>query len=275
MKRNKKEFSCQITDVSAVKSLETSCLFDKSYIVSKNSPIDQFIIETTELAKLIPQPDKPNARLANLILLGGVSAVESYFRSIIRRTICIDKISKKTVEKCTLSYGAAIHHKEEMLPEALLETTSFVSRYTVREALKNFLGIEKQLPNEVSEVLGEYVKVCQLRHCVVHRFGKLGSNNAIDLDLDSHKELLEKPLKLDFNSLQEIFLTLSLTVKTTNNFIFRKLLTRTSENDSWEWDLRKDKKQFSNYYDTFSSQLDTPPSKSMNEIYQEFKNTFK
>ncbi len=163
-----------------------------------------------------------------------------------------------------------------MLPEALLESISFISEKSIKDSLKNFLGIEGGLTNDVQNVLKEYIKICHIRHCAVHRFGKLGSNNAIALDLDKHKQLLEKPLKLDFDTLQEIFFTLSMTVKTVNNFIFRKILTRSvNETGYWTWDLRSDSNKFFEYYNTFSTKLDTPKSKPLKEVYDQFREASK
>ena len=62
------------------------------------------------------------------------------------------------------------------------------------------------MPSDVDDILGHFSKVCQLRHCIVHRFGRLGSKNMIELGLTEHKNYLEKPLKLNFDQLNAIFL---------------------------------------------------------------------
>lgn len=64
--------------------------------------------------------------------------------------------------------------------------------------------------------------VCQLRHCIVHRFGFLGSNNAITLGLATHKNYLEKPLVISFSHLNEMVQVCENTVKLINNFLFVK-----------------------------------------------------
>ena len=274
----KNDYKYRINDYSKPSKLDTQDLFDKNFIESALSPIDTFFEKTTELNKLVGLPADFSSQLAVLILLGYVSAVESYFREIIRKLILIDNASHKKCEKQSLTYGAALTHGPEMLPEALLETVSFAGSKNIEESLKKFLGITKgDYSSGVIEAIDQFSKVCQLRHCCVHRFGRLGSNNAIALGLEDHKKCLEKPLKIDFNSLQEIFLVCNNMVREINNFLFEKILNRSvSEGSySWEWDLRKDRAEFKKYYDLFISDKNPPPEiPSLKKAYEEFRKTF-
>ena len=151
-------------------------------------------------------PGSLDSTFANLLLLGNVSAVESYLREIIRKLINIDKESRKACEKQMLTFGAAKTHTPEMLPEALLENYSFANKENISKALRELLGLkgQKSFSSSMEESLNEYENVCHLRHCVVHRFGKLGVNNAIALGLEEHKHCIEKPLQLTFQTLQKI-----------------------------------------------------------------------
>lgn len=271
-------YNYRINDYSKSSNLETQDLFDTDFKESNISPIDTFFEKTTELNKLIADPDDFPGQLAGLILLGYVSAVESYLREIIRKLILIDTASKRKCEKHSLTYGAAIIYDSEMLPEAMLENRSFASSKKIEESLRDFLGIPKgDYSSDLNAALDQFSKVCQLRHCSVHRFGRLGSNNAIALGLEDHKECLEKPLKIDFNSLQKIFLVCNNMVREVNNFLFEKTLNRSvSEGSySWEWDLRKDKAEFIKYYGLFISDKNPPPEiPSLKKAYEEFRKTF-
>lgn len=82
--------------------------------------------------------------LTNMILLGCVSAVESYIRKILRSIINMDSCSRKKCESQTLTYGAAISHqnKKEMLPEALLEGYSFANGKNIKDTIKAFLDVQ-------------------------------------------------------------------------------------------------------------------------------------
>lgn len=278
MVKKKINYKYRINDYSKSSKLETQGLFDTDFKESNISPIDTFFEKTTELNMLIDDPDDFPGQLAGLILLGYVSAVESYFREIIRKLILIDTASKRKCEKHSLTYGAAIIYDSEMLPEAMLENRSFASSKKIEESLKDFLGIPKgDYSSDLNEALDQFSKVCQLRHCSVHRFGRLGSNNAIALGLEDHKEYLEKPLKIDFNTLQEIFLVCNNTVKEINNFLFEKILVRNVSEGlySWEWDLRKDKNEFIKYYNLFVSEKNPPIQiPSLKKAYEEFRKTF-
>ena len=273
------DYKYRINDYSKPSKLDTQGLFDKDFIESALSPIDTFFKKTTELNKLVGLPADFSNQLAGLILLGYVSAVESYFREIIRKLIVIDNVSRKKCEKQLLTYGAALTHELEMLPEALLETVSFAGSENIKNSLKNFLGIAKgDYSNDVNKAIEQFTKVCQLRHCSVHRFGRLGSNNAIALGLEDHKEYLEKPLKINFNTLQEILLICNNIVREINNFLFEKILIRSvSEGSySWEWDLRKDKAEFKKFYDMFVSEKNPPPQiPSPQKAYEEFRKIFR
>ena len=278
MAKKKINYKYRINDYSKSSKLETQGLFDTDFKESNISPIDTFFEKTTELNKLIADPDDFPGQLAGLILLGYVSAVESYFREIIRKLILIDTASKRKCEKHSLTYGAAIIYDSEMLPEAMLENCSFAGSENIEKSLKNFLGIKKgDYSSDLNEALDQFSKVCQLRHCSVHRFGRLGSNNAIALGLEDHKEYLEKPLKIKFNPLQQIFLVCNNVVKEINNFLFEKILDRNVSEGlySWEWDLRKDKNEFIKYYNLFLSEKNPPEQiPSLKKAYEEFRKTF-
>lgn len=271
----KYQFNYKISEYTPYTELDTRNLFDTSHCEPNMSAIDTFFEKTGELHKIFKSPEEVIGQLPNLVLLGYVSAVESYFREITRRLIVFDEESRTACENQTLTYGAAIIHRDsEMLPEALLENLSFASKKGIIEAIKNFLGIKGNFPTEVDKVLDEFSRVCQLRHCIAHRFGKLGSNNAIKLGLMEHKECLEKPLKLNDRNLQEVFLVCNNTVKIINNFLFQTVLARTLKEEDciWTWDLRKDKPEFKKYFDVFSSKGN---SFTMKEVYEAFRKTYK
>ncbi len=229
-KTTKIEFNYSINSFASVSKLNTQNLFDKNYIESDMSAIDTFFNETKGLNTLINDPNNIPDQLTNLILLGYVSSVESYFRKILRKLINIDASSGISCENQSILFGAAITHNKEMLPEALLESCSFAGEKGVKESIKTFLGLKGQFPDSVNEVLNQFSKVCQLRHCIIHRFGRLGSKNAIEFGLMDHKDCLEKPLKISFNDLQDIFLICNNTVKEKiNNYLFKRIMIRTVE----------------------------------------------
>ncbi|MCK5878100.1 MAG: hypothetical protein KAG43_10730 [Candidatus Marithrix sp.] len=279
------KFTYQVNNSSQVTEFDTHNLFDKDYIEPNSSAIDTFLEKTDGLRNLLnknlimkesAEPEIPEY-LANLMILAYISAVESYFRKIIRKVILIDKIAQKTSENQTLTYGAAIIHSPDMLPEALLENCSFASKKNIIDAIRTFIGIKGNMPSDVNDILEHFSKVCQLRHCIVHRFGHLGSKNMIELGLSEHKDYLEKPLKLDFNKLNEIFLVCNSTVKVINNFLFQAIITRTviDRTINWYWNFDEDKEEFKKYYETFISEKEPHNNNiTITHAYDKFKEHF-
>jgi hypothetical protein len=182
----------------------TENFFDLTFNESNQSPIDNFLEKIDEFNILIGHLCNPSTLLSekikitnyNLILLGQISGVESYIREIFRKLILIDKHSFSACSSLMLTFTAANNYEKEILPEALMELYSFASKKNITEALKNLLDIKGNLTINLENILIEFEKICQLRHCMIHRFGKLGSNNALKLGIEKNKQLFAKP----FNS---------------------------------------------------------------------------
>ena len=257
---------------------------------SEPDVMDGPYVEAMENAAAVPgeppfllssEPPAISAELGALAVLGYMSAVESYFRALIRKLIEVDDQVRSLVEPMTISYGAACHHNAALLPEALMEHMSFAGEKTIVDVLRNLLGIKGNLSNEVNEVLKEFKKVCEVRHCCVHRFGRLGSKSAMTLGIRDHSTLLELPFAPTLDDLQRVSAFLRTFVKTINNFVYREIIERTARNGArrdefaygWNWTGRweEDEVQFRRYYGAFSSNNDTPPSPEIAVMYEDVK----
>lgn len=222
----------------------------------------------------------------NLFLLGFVSNVESYFRSVIRSAILIDPICYKACLEQQLTYAAAVHHERELLPEALLENCTFISLSNIAKTINSYLGISMQGKDaEVLALTKEielFEQLCELRNCIVHRAGLMGSKNAIKLGIDHHKNYFEKPIVLNTAFLQESSVVCLNAVKGFNNFLFNTLVRRIEkETDTFIWDYRVDKKHFEKYFDLFFSESLSKESEARGEklysaksAYDEFRSGF-
>jgi hypothetical protein len=281
MAKKNTEFKFQINaDATTVTSFMTNNCFDQSYIENNSSPIDNCLGKINQLNMIHTQYSAIPATLDNiptiynLILLGYISAIESYIREVVRKIIVIDKISRIACELEEINYGAAINYPKHLLPEVILEKASFASKKNIIDSFKKFLGLEGHQPDELTKTLEEFEKICHLRHCIVHRFGKLGSQNAIKFGLDNHSALIEKPLKFDINMVYDLSIICTNTVLVVNKYLFSKILERTAtkSNNIWEWDLRKDKSKFLMYYNLFSSVKKPHVTTSLNNAYSELKN---
>lgn len=270
---------CKIPAVTS--EFNTEIIFKTCHDDSHLSPIDLFILNTKELNKIVSNEYTP--ALGNLILLGYISATESYLRTLIRRLILVDEYSQTIIAEKNVSYAAAYHHSKELLPEALLENYSFANPYNIFNTLKDIIGIKKNIPSYLMSVSKEFFKICELRHCCVHRFGKLGSKNAVKLGIDKHSCYLEKPISLKKEHVDELANIVTNFVKAVNNYVYESILDRISKNknnekkgekfykDDLTWNFNKDKKRFKKYYDIFSTIEDTYPSMSIKEAYNKFR----
>jgi hypothetical protein len=249
--------------------LLTHALFDRGYREPKGSAIDEFLRRVEAANRLAPRPTDFNAFQGQLVLLGIVAAVESYIRTLFRRLIAADRICQEAVEHMDVTFGAAMHLAKELLPEAILERISFVSHGNISESIKTILAVKGALSPELEMAIKDYVRVCQLRHCAVHRFGKLGANNAIQLGLEDHKELLEKPLLLDYRALQDAIAIATSFVKTLNNFLFNALLSRIPR-EQWTGRYSKDREIFGRYYVIFADHVSSHRTAAASKVYREF-----
>lgn len=284
------EFREDITPVAALTEiLDTTQLFGLKTTEQRLSPVDRYIENSNKLSKIYLNDSirkSYTADLGSVLLLGHVSAVESYLRGLIRRLVLVDEHVQKLVASQPVTYAAAHFHEKELLPDALLEGISFISKKNVSSTLKDFCGItgmNDELPSELRSVFTKFNHICQLRHCCVHRFGLLGTNNALSLGIDKHRQFLESPLALSLTTLEEISSILQKFVFSLNSYIYKDILSRSFLNSpsfaqgtnpqykmEWTLDFEADEKRFSSYYDSFAQTIVAPKSLSMWEHYSSF-----
>ena len=290
---------------------------DASHIDSPMSPIDQFVSTNQELMALLIDPNNFEGRindlrtsgqikitnkslvqinnslfnsslispvLANLVLLGHISAVESYFRTVFRKLILIDTITQEACYEKMLSYSAVLFHDEKSLPDALLEFISFSGKHNIEESLKQYFGVKGHLSPTIARHLEEFAKVCQMRHCIVHKFGRLGSNN-LKHDLVGHKSYINKPIKNDFNSIQEISQICTNLVHEINQYLWQNVMMRQiadynsnrwykKSNIIWTLNWKNDRIRFKKYFDIFFSNYSLPINSEMKAAYLDYKNIY-
>ena len=267
----KKEFKFKLSGTRSTTTIRSQSLFDLSYQEPTKSPIDIyesnmlsykkllgcFVFEpsTSNYISLASESNEEWSKLSNLLILGFISSVESYLRCLLRRLLLIDDKSRSKSYSKSVTYGAAIHHDKLLLPEALMEDCSFHSAYNIKETVKSVTGVSlsnlKKTP-ALNTAFSDFDFIGQLRHCVVHRSGLFGSNNALSLGLDEYHEYLEKPIKLELTVVQEAAKACDTLVKELNDTLFSEFLNRTINIYDWKGDLRSDAKYFDKYFNVFS-----------------------
>jgi hypothetical protein len=267
-----------ISTVEIMPAIDTVGLFAPSRARGNRSPIDRFFENTKNINKLyLPYADgSPTAlppELGAIVVLGYMSAVESYMRSIISAIIRVDDSAREAVALKQVSFAAAAHSNRDHLPEALLENISFADAKALENALTALVGI-KSIPNDVKSSLTTFQKICQVRHCCVHRFGKLGTRNALDLGFERHSPLIENPFTPSVTDIGNIADALQITVKTINNFLFYAILDRTIDHRkpkaTWQLNYVKDRPQFLTYYKLFAVKIAKPSSPAPKVMYRSF-----
>ena len=266
-----------ITTIGALGSpcSSTAALFDANYSEGALSAVDSYIENCNEINKLWAAESYISPEFSRLLLLGYVSAIESFIRTLLRSIINKDAKAQADAHSYVVPYGAVLYHQKTMIAEALLEGYSFASEKDVKKALEKFLDVSN-VPESIKELLTNFEKICQMRHCCVHRFGKLGTQNGIALGLEVHSKALEKPLVLDVAALGEIASWLMSFAKALNNYIFRTLLDRSVSDKNpyrieWQWSFSKDRVKFERIYGLFVTEKDGIPSPSSEELYHRFK----
>lgn len=272
-----------LVEVSPLPSLDTTLLFRAASNVSP-SAFDAFIENTNKLNQVYLKFAGTGGwmpEIGNLILQGYMSAVESYFRAVVTALINVDEFSQKKVESKTLSFALAKSQKHShLLPEALMEHVSFATAGSIEKVLSEYLGIgiDAKSHQDVKSVLPIFKSVCQIRHCCVHRFGKLGSQNAMELGFEKHSSAIEQPFSPTESDTEKLADLLQIVVKTLNNFMFREILDRTiapgpdsQQSWKWTWDYRRDRKRFESYYRIFANSTVEPKTATPSELYASFR----
>ncbi len=270
--------------------LDTENWFNQKHVTSVQSPVDEFRANLAQINVLYLGAHTRGDYtpiLGSLVYLGMVSAAEGYFRSLLRRLILMDEACRHNASSRTLTYGAALHHAEDLLPEALLEGVSLASTKNIATELKTLCNISQMskdgnVPAALERLFHNFESICQVRHCGIHRFGKLGSQQALRLGMDKHKPLLEKPLALSVQQLQEIAEALEALIRAVNSYCFADILKRTYSagptgkektklyQDTWQLDWAQDQKRFTEYYEIFSSVGGSQSSDSVEYMYAAF-----
>jgi hypothetical protein len=263
-------------------SLDTTKFFDTSQEELQSSPIDQFLINCVSLNKhwsTLKAGEEVAPELSRLFLLGYVSAVEGYMRSLIRRIVQCDDYTRTRCEPFQLSYGAVLHHRPEALPDALVEETNFSTQGDIAKALQKFVGFEA-LSASTKGLIQDFDRICQLRHCCTHRFGKLGAKNATHLGLQAHSQFLERQIVLTRDSIADIADIIFALIKSLNNDVFGFVMKRSATAPhpftghlgiGWTWHKARDRARFKSYYEVFYSSTDAVPSLPPESIYDLFR----
>ena len=138
------QFNIRVNSTAvSISPIDTASCFNVHHSEAQRAPIDNCFEKINNLNLILVKfstitglNQETIDTQHNLILLGYISAVESYLREVIRKLIVLDKACKVSSEEQQLNYGSAINYSLEMLPEALLERSSFANTKEISESFK-------------------------------------------------------------------------------------------------------------------------------------------
>lgn len=268
--RNTNLFNCPLDNyISHISQINNSYLGNTSLIDMLNELESESLLnqQTAERIKLhINNPQRINSTLFNLILLGHISAVESFFREIVTKIIFLDHHSFNYCCDKTITYLAANSHSKKTMPESLLENSSFLSKKEVKDLFKDYVDVnmDTMSPSQnLRDLLDEYEKICQIRNAIVHRFSKIGVKNLKKINIHEDKDLIEKKIESNYEFIQKVGTICYNLVIEINNLLadrillrqvieFGKILKKRSDLKlTLKW--RKDKNTFTKYFELFYS----------------------
>ncbi|WP_413505628.1 hypothetical protein [Photobacterium phosphoreum] len=266
-------FNFSVSGSRGTSNLRSHNLFDLDYQEPNKSPIDLyednmlgykklwgcFLLDTSnnEYISLASTNGAEWSKLSNLLVLGFISSVESYVRCTLRKLLLIDEPSKLKSYSKTITYAAATYHDSALMPEALMEDCSFHSADNIKKTIKEITNISLNNTQKYPELNSAFINydfIGQLRHCIVHRSGLFGSNNALSLGINEYGSFLEKPIKMDLVVIQKAASVCDALVRELNDIMFCEILSRTIETYDWKGDFESDKEFFNTYFELFSSQ---------------------
>lgn len=227
-----------------------------------HSPIDDYYYYVQDLMKLGDNASlAASETLGRLLLLGLVTGVERYFRSVLAGAIRVCPICRAHAGDQLVSFGAVDFYGPKSLEWALFDSSSLAGADEIRSRTKKLLNIE--LPKGASSIeaaLSEFDKLCHLRHASVHSRGRLGRGNAAALGLGNLGANTSVALTLP--TLHAAAATCHSTVRAYNKIIFRRVMERWIGADELTGQWRRDRERFSALFDLFYSRVDQvgPPN---------------
>jgi hypothetical protein len=218
------------------------------------SPIDDYYEYVEHLLTLgDAQALQDSDTLGRLLLLGLVSGVEGYFRSIFVGALRTCEISRRMAANQEIPFGAIDYYGVESAALGLFDSDSLASAGRIGANTKKLLGIPIPKESSLGAALREFDKVCHLRHAAVHARGALGRGNAFALGLAARERL---GLELRLPALHSAGLVCHSVVRSYNRFLYREMIERWLAEGVLSGDWAIDRATFHPLFELFQSRVD-------------------
>lgn len=235
--------------------------FIKAGSESESSAIDEFYSRMDEIV-IFATPELLTSKqfLGPLLLVGLVSAVEDYFRTIFCVCIRLCSISRSRSADQKIALGSAVWQRDGEIAKGALEHLSLADSQTIKLSSEKFLGFKIEKGSDVESALDEFDKICQLRHGIVHTCNRLPGTNALKLGLSSsHGPAV---IAVEYAQLQEAALVCRSLITSYNLDLFILLSRRWA----YEWNPSRDFQNFKFLWRSFYSSLDSHSGRLNEEL---------
>jgi hypothetical protein len=228
---------------------------------SKLAPIDDYY-NAAESITLVGTPDLLDAHrvLGRLLLLGHVSAAETFVRAILVGVLNRCPIARSQAGTQTIPFSSVHYYDDAEIAYGLFDGKSLAGGPEIRSISKKLLDIDMPNKGPLYAGLEKFDALCHLRHAAVHAHGSIGTANAVALGVTSGKQRLS--LDIDFARLHEAAVVCRSMVQELNQFLFVKTFDRWQKYGLLVRDYSLDREQFISLYSLFRSKRDSP-SKGM------------
>lgn len=192
--------------------------------------------------------------LGRLLVLGLVSGVESYLRSLIASVVRLCPLAREHAADQHIPFGAIDYYGPESAERALFESSSLADSGEIIGKTRKLTGIDLSHSSSARAALKEFDKVCHLRHAAVHARGTFGRGNAVALGLDL--EAGRQSLSVSFAGLQQAGATCHSAVRAYNRFVYRRIVERWIAEGLLTGRWQTDRELFRPLFELFHSRRD-------------------
>lgn len=240
-------------------------------VASSRAPIDDYYEYARSILTLgdAAQLDA-NVVLGRLLLLGLVSAVEQYFRSVAVRILAFCPRARRTAADQTLPFGSLDYYDSAELAFGILEGHSLAGKQEIRGRLAKVLGVNVGEGTPEAAALDEFEKVCALRHACVHSRGELSAGNARTLSL-ARGSGQRYALHVRLAELHQAAECCQNVVRAFNRFMFAEMLRHWAAQQYLTGTWAADKGLFSALAQTFVSQEDALVPRRPYSLYLKYR----
>jgi hypothetical protein len=225
------------------------------HTVDRMAPLDVYLSHAGHVLTLGSNEELENsATLGRLLLLGLMTGVETYFRTLLAGALKLCPLAQRAAADQMLSYGSIQYYPRRELEAALFEQASFSSAKEIRRMTEKTLGIDIGSASSLMAAVAEYERACQLRHAAVHSHGVLTSANASAVGVAPN--LAPATVTLEMVGLHGVARVCHSMARAFNQEIYERLVARWIAKGVLSGVWGKDKARFSRLHELFASTLD-------------------